>query len=142
MINFSILLSIKRVDEKTRDGEGNSLQGYYWFMPCYRDWVIGWSDFWQKYWIHVIMYYVNCYGTQFLNFTLKCCFFNYCRASENFSCNPKISTQKYFISDFWRLHLTQNGFLWMFKSKKWIETENFLFFVWPGQEQCWPFRGP
>ena len=52
------------------------------------------------------------------NFTLKCCFLAWCRASENVDCYPKMVNFLNFILHFERLHLKQNVFLSFFKSKK------------------------
>ena len=80
-------------------------------LPCYHACRIGWSDFWKKLdTFHIV--------PKFQNFTLKCCFLAWCRASENVDCYPKMVNFLNFILHFERLHLKQNVFLSFFKSKK------------------------
>ena len=50
---------------------------------------LGWSYFWRKFfWTHVMLYH-TVIGPQIQNFTLKCCFLTWCKASWKYDCYHK-----------------------------------------------------
>ena len=75
-------------------------------------------------------------GSQFQNFTFKCCILTCCSTLENDDCVTLTSTEKCFLKRFWNLRQWGNVFLDFFKAKNEEKLQNLFFYCLDQKPFC------